>query len=390
MGKRFRHSFIVFAAAVLIAVSLLVSCSTTAIKAKAFKSWDIHTEAQAAYLAAEDYTKPHLFGAKGADELSKPVSPVFEWKYAGSVNTADIASSWLLISENADMADARKYDVPAGDLSFTVADGAMNLKTGTAYYWQVGAQMKDGTEIASDVRTFVTSEGIRNVSVDGVSNFRDLGGKKTMDGGTVRQGLLYRSGRYNRKFEKSLMISDLGLEQIRELGIKTDIDLRGDKDTVNGVSVYANGYPADGSETMVSPLGEEVNYAFIGRIWDNSLLASPAGASMMREVFDILCDESNYPVVFHCSIGTDRTGAVAFLIDCALGLSDEDITRDYLYSNFGNIGSPRLLANFQQATSTVRKVYEGSTYAEQGVKYLLEKGITQEQIDKVRSILIEY
>ena len=48
MGKRFRHSFIVFAAAVLIAVSFLVSCSTTAIKAKAFKSWDIHTEAQAA------------------------------------------------------------------------------------------------------------------------------------------------------------------------------------------------------------------------------------------------------------------------------------------------------------------------------------------------------
>ena len=48
------------------------------------------------------------------------------------------------------------------------------------------------------------------------------------------------------------------------------------------------------------------------------------------------------------------------------------------------------ITNFQQATSTVRKGYEGSTYAEQGVKYLLEKGVTQEQIDKVRSILIEY
>ena len=111
---------------------------------------------------------------------------------------------------------------------------------------------------------------------------------------------------------------------------------------------------------------------------------------MMREVFDVLCDESNYPVVFHCSIGTDRTGAVAFLIDCVLGLSDADITRDYLYSNFGNIGSPRLLANFQLSFNSVLKNYEGDTYAEKGVRYLLDKGVTQEQIDKVRSILIEY
>ncbi len=36
------------------------------------------------------------------------------------------------------------------------------------------------------------------------------------------------------------------------------------------------------------------------------------------------------------------------------------------------------------------KYYEGATYAEKGVNYLLDKGITQEQIDKVRSILIEY
>ena len=211
-----------------------------------------------------------------------------------------------------------------------------------------------------------------------------------MDGGTVRQGLLYRSGRFNRKYEKSLMISELGLSQVRELGIKTDINLRGDKDTVNGISVYANGYAADGSETMVSPLGEDVNYAFIGRIWDTSLLAAPAGATMMKEIFDVLCDESSYPVVFHCSIGTDRTGAAAFLIDCALGLSDEDIVRNYLFSNFGDIGSPRLLANFSLATSSVLKSYDGATYAEKGVNYLLDKGITQQQIDKLRSILIEY
>ena len=184
----------------------------------------------------------------------------------------------------------------------------------------------------------------------------------------------------------SSCIAQLG---VRELGIKTEIDLRGDKESDATKTVYANGYLADGSETMVSALGEDVNYVLIPRIWDTSLLAGTAGATMMQEIFDVLCDESNYPVVFHCSIGTDRTGVAAFLIGCALGFTEEDLVRDYLFSNFGNIGSPRLLANFQLSTSAI-KSYPGDTYREKGLAYLLDKGITQEQIDKVRSILLEY
>ena len=388
MSVRNRRQFIVLATAVLLAVAMLVSCSTTAIRTKGFKEWDIHSEVQAAYLASEDYTQPHLVGARGVGEQSKPVSPVFEWKYSGAAR-AGILSSVLLISENEDLSGAKEYEVPAGDTSFTVAKGGMNLKTGTSYYWQVRATLADGTVEESPVRTFSTTEGIRNISVDGVTNFRDLGGKTTVDGAKVKQGLLYRSGRYNTKYEKTLIITELGIEQVHELGIKTDIDLRGDKDTVNKQTIYANGYLADGSETMVSPLGEDVNYVLIPTIWDTSLLAGPAGATMMQEVFGVLCDESNYPIVFHCSIGTDRTGVAAFLIGCALGFTEEDLLRDYLFSNFGAIGSPRLLVNFQLSTSPI-KSYPGDTYREKGLAYLLDKGITQEQIDKVRSILLEY
>ena len=374
--------------AVLLFVFVLVSCATGPIRAEGFKTWDIHTEAQAAYLASEDYTKPHLVGAKGDGEMSKPMSPTFQWTYSKDV-ASSIASSSLLLSESETMENSKVYDVAAGETSFTVADGAMNLKVSTKYFWQVKAKLADGTEVESPVMTFTTEGGIRNISVDGVTNFRDLGGKTTMDGGVVRQGLLYRSGRYNEKYSKDLLITAIGLEQIDELGIVTDIDLRGDKDVVNGVNVYANGYPVDGSETMVSPLGENVKYVFIPTIWSTSLMAGLAGPQMMRDMFGILCDESNYPAVFHCSIGTDRTGVAAFLIGCVLGLSDEDLARDYLFSNFGDIGSPRLLSNYQISISSLRS-YEGENYAEKGVKYLLEKGVTQEQIDKLREILIQY
>ena len=375
---------------VLVLALALTSCASTGIRTTGFKQWDIHTEAQAAYLADTDYTKPHLYGAKGSGEMSKPVSPVFEWSYPESALEKGIASVTLLVSEDETLADAREYEVPAGEASFQVPDGAMNLKTGTGYYWTVRAVLSDGSVIEGKTQKFTTLEGIRNLSIEGVTNFRDLGGKRTKDGGTVRQGLLYRSGRYNEKYSKDLMITEAGLEQIRQLGIKTDIDLRGDKEYFDSVAYYANGYPAEGSETMVSPLGEDVNYVLIARIWDTSLMASPSGASMMTELFDVLCDESNYPIVFHCSIGTDRTGMAAYLIGCVLGLSDEELIRDYLFSNFGDIGSPRMLANFMTAAKYIYNNYKGESYAEKGLNYLLEAGVTEEQMEKFRSIMIEY
>ena len=43
---------------------------------------------------------------------------------------------------------------------------------------------------------------------------------------------------------------------------------------------------------------------------------------------------SNEPVTyFHCSQGKDRVGVAAYLIESALGVSEEDKIKDYLLSN---------------------------------------------------------
>ena len=49
----------------------------------------------------------------------------------------------------------------------------------------------------------------------------------------------------------------------------------------------------------------------------------------IREIFRVLSDENNYPAFFHCNAGADRTGTVAFLINGVLGVSYEDLTRDF-------------------------------------------------------------
>ncbi|MDB5947326.1 MAG: hypothetical protein JWQ33_2352, partial [Ramlibacter sp.] len=43
--------------------------------------------------------------------------------------------------------------------------------------------------------------------------------------------------------------------------------------------------------------------------------------------------ESNDPLVFHCTAGKDRTGVAAALVLLALGVSREEVMRDYLLTN---------------------------------------------------------
>ena len=62
-------------------------------------------------------------------------------------------------------------------------------------------------------------------------------------------------------------------------------------------------------------------------------LVSGMADSQYSELFEILSDESNYPVVFHCSHGIHRTGTAAALVLSALGVPWEVIREDYLRSN---------------------------------------------------------
>ena len=57
------------------------------------------------------------------------------------------------------------------------------------------------------------------------------------------------------------------------------------------------------------------------------------GKDSYAKLFDVLADESNYPIVFHCSHGVHRTGTAAALILSSLGVSWETIREDYMLSN---------------------------------------------------------
>jgi len=52
----------------------------------------------------------------------------------------------------------------------------------------------------------------------------------------------------------------------------------------------------------------------------------------VKQVFDVLSDEQNWPVLVHCTQGKDRTGLVIMLVLFLLGVDEEIIDRDYQLS----------------------------------------------------------
>ena len=125
-----------------------------------------------------------------------------------------------------------------------------------------------------------------------------------------------------------------------------------------------------------------------------------AGVSPARikDIFELFADEDAYPIYFHCNIGTDRTGCIGYLLGAYLGMSEEDLYVNYVFSNFGSIsggamGAGRSSSSITGETgygSTV-KSYPGDTLSEQAANALKDIcGISQETLDKIREILVVY
>jgi protein-tyrosine phosphatase len=64
----------------------------------------------------------------------------------------------------------------------------------------------------------------------------------------------------------------------------------------------------------------------------------------------VLAEPSNYPVVYHCQGGKDRTGFATAVLFKTLGFSTEDIVADYLTTNLYDYASQKkMLANTSEA-----------------------------------------
>ena len=341
-----------------------------------------HTENQAAYLAASD---PHsiLTYANATAEASRPEPIRLRWTISGSA-AGRVRLYVVRIWTKPDLSDVKEETVAGSKTEYAF----YNAMLGTTYYWNVTARDDEGDSSVSATASFTTdATGPRNLYVSGVTNVRDLGGWATEDGGRIRQGLLYRGGRFSSNYSTSVSISAKGILTLRdEIGIKTDLDLR--------QTIGVNGKNESGGLT-VSPLGGSVRYCPFPMEYGDGLFSEPKNLERIREIFAFLSDENNYPIYFHCSIGTDRTGLIAWLVNGLCGVSENDLWRDYLFSDFGLIESNPANARTRAKNENIyvnqlKNYAQGDTLAEKIYNYLKnEIGVAETDLQAVIRIMKE-
>lgn len=237
-----------------------------------------------------------------------------------------------------------------------------NLKGNTQYFWRVNGSSP------ADFRT----EDLfpRWLSVDGISNVRDGGGYRTEDGRRIRQGMIYRGTELN--FHHT--ITEFGKRTMKkDLGVRTDLDLRGEaKDRVRE-----------------SPLGPDVRFCLIPTEAYADFLSEEHKATV-KALFDVLSDESSYPIYYHCWGGADRTGTLAFALGCVLGMNETDLFADYELTSLSIWGdrdrTGELFVGFLEALD---QFGNGETSLTEKMRLgLLECGVSETQQEKIRSILL--
>lgn len=312
---------------------------------------DFHTELQFNYL--NDFFEDVSMYADGTKELSKPKG--YEVSFE---NPNNILYTVNLTSD----IDNRSYNTRGTTFTFN------NLYLNTEYHYSI--QQKNNVISEGD---FVTNTlAPRNIDIDGITNFRDLGGHLTNDNKYSKQGMIYRSAKFNGDGSKTALITTKGKNVvINELGIKSEIDLRLASNNETG-------------KITSSVIDSSVNYFSVPMTYDGDVFE--LNKDEVKHLFDIISIRNNFPFVFHCSIGTDRTGFVAMILNALLDVKQDEIYRDYLFSNFGLIGGSR---NQSAITNYLARftLYGGLTLKEQVNNYLLNIGVEQVKIDSFISIM---
>jgi protein-tyrosine phosphatase len=119
----------------------------------------------------------------------------------------------------------------------------------------------------------------------------------------------------------------------------------------------------------------------------------------------VVADAANHPVLFHCTVGKDRTGILAAFILDIIGVGDEDIVADYVMTG-ANL--PEFIERMKSDTKTSRmldalpgffweavpesmEVLLGTLRSEHGSlrKYLEARGVEPELFRRLEEALLE-
>ena len=175
------------------------------------------------------------------------------------------------------------------------------------------------------------------LATEGIHNFRDYGGWDVAGGGTVKTGLLWRSGQH-------VDASAADLAAVHALDIRTVIDLRGLSERERNPCKRPDGFGGEvyfyDGETSSSPPHMDVDDSVTTADYARQRMMAvytrmprnPAMVTMFSRYLNLLSEREGASLV-HCFAGKDRTGVAAMLLLHILGACREDQMAEFLRTN---------------------------------------------------------
>ena len=242
------------------------------------------------------------------------------------------------------------------------------------------------------------ADDVRVLDVPTAMNLRPLTGIPTPDGPT-------QPWRYLRCGSTRYM-SERDIKYLIRHGLTHVLDLRGTGESPQLTCAFAR--RRDVRWKNVSLFGYDLSDPKIAAVQKDAGYLTGGYLSMLgrreaiREVFSWFAAVPTHEcVLFHCAAGMDRTGVTAMLLEALVGVSREDITRDYLRSFAPEADVEHFLATGEcPPAMTGRRLSSlldviGSTYdtllnAYGSVEdYLLACGISKGEIEALRARMLE-
>ena len=336
--------------------------------------FEIHTEEQKTFL---EYDEPYAKMDKslfpdGSEHLSDSKPITLTWDYE-LPEGKELSKYSIIYGQEKDLSDGYKVDADINEdkISFN------NPFLGRNYYKLIATFTDESTD-ETPIRHFeVDSSYPRNLTIEGMTNCRDIGGRTLEDGGKIKQGLIYRTSGKNQNGSLTDATSE---EMINHLGVKNEINLAGDSNSYN--------LELDGT-TLISSCRMDTSSSSENK----SSHHLSRNTEAVKNFFNIIADSDNYPLFYHCKIGTDRTGVCTILLQGLLGVSLNEIYQDYLFSNFGKIGEQRTIGDGN--SHDIKKymddfmLFSGEKFQNKVYNILLSIGVARETLDAVISNLTE-
>jgi hypothetical protein len=300
-----------------------------------------------------------------SSDLSIPKPTQLKWKF---VNIPAISTYDIFLSKDSHLDST---DLLISNYPDTVIP-VWNLKIGKKYYWQIVVRDKGILVGKTGVFTFSTpSLWPRMIYIDGTTNVRDIGGRANKAGQQIRQGLFFRSADLN----VHNIITALGMRQLLDLGIRSEIDLR---------------YYSEGAQ----PSFPSYVYYFQPKSDMGGLHAYAYGLQhfgvQYRDVFKEIAKAENYPMICHCWAGADRTGTVVALLEALLDCSEEQIELDFEWTSLSRYGTRD--TNYSGWKEMISKIKSfdsiGGSLQVGAMNYLLSKDVTVGEINNIRKIFL--